>query len=550
MIIGIDVGGTHIDGVMIHDKKILKKGKVAREDQLFSTIWTLLKELIKDIDTSQISKINLSTTVSTNAIVEDTLSKVALFIQAGAGRNYDFLNPAEENIRLSGYMDHRGTLVKGFEDREILSQIEHLKNQGIQNCGMVGKFSTRNPSEELRGKDLLKESFSHVSMGHRMSGNLNFARRVYTTYLNEGVYDIWNTFMLDLKKSLDKEGIHAPIYILKADGGTMKLEEASEKPVETILSGPAASYMGMTAMFSLEKDAVLLDIGGTTTDLFFLADGQPLFKPLGIEIQNYQTLVRSIYSVSIGLGGDSCLTIKDKEIKIGPHRQGLAVGLGGSKATPTDAMIALGLLDIGNQTLSKQAMESFGKALGLSMKETAQNILNKMVDIIHKKITDTLKEINTKPVYTIKELLYGKEIKPEEIKVIGGPAKVFAPLLEHELSIPCAYPENYELANAIGASLAKTTKEISLLVDTEKRILNIAQLGIYEKIDKRYHLERAEKKAIAVLRDLYDEDSEIEIIESNSFNMVDGFSTKGQNIRIKAQIKPGLIYRLEELGDV
>lgn len=550
MIIGIDVGGTHIDGVLLHNKKIIRKEKIPTEGDLSRNIWKVLKGLIQSVDKRKISRINLSTTVSTNAIAEDKLSKVAMFIQAGAGRNYDFLKPGEKNIQLSGYVDHRGNITKSFEEKEVIKGIKSLKEQGIENCGIVGKFSTRNPREELKARDILKDSFSHISMGHRMSGNLNFPRRVYTTYLNVGVYKIWKDFILQLKESLDKEGIDAPIYILKADGGTMKLEESMEKPVETILSGPAASFMGTTSMFELEKDAVLLDIGGTTTDVFFLADGVTLFEPLGIEIKNYKTLVRSIYSVSIGLGGDSYLSIEAGKIKIGPQRQGIAVGMGGNNPTPTDAMIALGLLEIGDKSLSQKAIGSFGKELDLSMEETAQGILDKMISIIKEKILYTLEEINEKPVYTIKELLYGKRIKPEEIKIIGGPAKVMAPLLEKALHIPCAYPKDYELANAIGAALARPTKEIDLLIDTDKRIFNVPQLGIYEKIDQKYDLQKAEEKAKEILKEFYGEDPEVEIIESNSFNMVDGFFTKGQNIRIKAQIKPGLIYRLEELGHV
>lgn len=555
MIIGIDVGGTHIDGVVIRDSKILKKKKIPTGDNLFQNIWFLLKDLIEDIDKSKIARINLSTTVSTNAIVEDKISKVAMFIQSGPGRNYDFLKPGAENINLSGYIDHRGNLIKSFNEKEILGKFHDLKSQGIKNCGLVGKFSTRNPQEELKGAKILEDfGMGHISMGHRISGNLNFPRRVNTTYLNEAVYKTWNEFISSLEDSLEKEGIYAPMYILKADGGTMALEEANERPVETILSGPAASFMGITSMFKLDKDAILLDIGGTTTDIFFLADGVSLFEPLGIQIGDYKTLIRAIYSVSIGLGGDSELKIVDGKIKVGPKRQGLAVGLGGEKPTPTDAMIVLGLLDIGDPQASQKAIEGFGEQLDLSIEETSQRILDTMVDTIEEKVLESLEEINSKPVYTIKELLYGKKLKAEEIKIIGGPAKIMAPLLEKRFKIPCEYPRNYELANAIGASLAIGTREINLLADTQKRILTIPELGIYEDIDRRYDLKSAKERASTELKNLYREETqngkaEVEIIEANSFNMIDGFYTTGKNIRIKAQIKPGLIYRLEEKVD-
>lgn len=547
MIIGIDVGGTHIDGVVLKDKRILKKNKTPTGNDLYENILKLLKNLIKDIDKEKISRINLSTTVSTNAIIEDKTSKVSMFIQAGAGRNYDFLTPGDENIKLSGYIDHRGNIVKSFKEEEITNEIESLEKKGIKNCGIVGKFSTRNPDEEIKCKKILEDSFmEHISMGHRMSGNLNFPRRVQTTYLNEAVYNTWNKFIASLEDSLNEEGVYAPIYILKADGGTMELEDANQRPVETILSGPAASFMGISSMFEVDTDAILLDIGGTTTDIFFLADGMTLFEPLGIQIKQYKTLVRGIYSVSIGLGGDSALSIKDGKIKVGPMRQGLAVGLGGLKPTPTDAMIALGLLDIGDKKASRNAIQNFGKELDISVEDTAKAILDAMAISIEEKILKTLEEINSKPVYTIKELLYGKTLNPKQIKVIGGPAKVMSPILEKRLDIPCEYPHDYELANAIGASLSIPTREINLFADTQRGILNVPELGIYERIDRKYDLKKAEKRAIEILESLDQEDSEFEIIESNSFNMIDGFYTKGKNIRIKAQIKPGLIYRLEE----
>ena len=190
-------------------------------------------------------------------------------------------------------------------------------------------------------------------MGHSLSGKLNFPRRVFTSYLNSAVYDTFNGFSTSIRKSMKQEGIDAPLFILKADGGTINLATAEEKPVETILSGPAASFMGLNAMIKTYKDAILLDIGGTTTDIFFLADGVPLFEPLGIKIGDYKTLVRAIYSVSIGLGGDSSIEVEDVhlkdglediKLKIGPNRAGYPYALGGPKPTPTDAMIVLGLI--------------------------------------------------------------------------------------------------------------------------------------------------------------------------------------------------------------
>lgn len=474
MIVGLDMGGTNIDAVIIEDGKILKTVKQpTNRDDLFESIWGTLSILLKGYDKSKIKRINLSTTVSTNAIVEEKTSPVGVIIQSGPGLNNKFLACGDENMFISGYVDHRGEIVKGLDSSEIREGVRLFKEKNIQHCAVVTKFSTRNPNHEIKINNAIKENFSHVTMGHTLSGKLNFPRRVFTSYLNSAVYDTFKDFALYIKKSLEKEGISAPVFILKADGGTMNLDASEKKPVETILSGPAASFMGINAMLDTDKDAVLLDVGGTTTDIFFLVDGVPLFEPLGIKIGPYNTLVRAIYSVSIGLGGDSGIDIKNGNIKIGPKREGVPYALGGPKPTPTDAMIVLGNINEGDREKAHEAMKILGKQLNLPVEDTAKAVLETMASMIKDKVNELLQEINSKPVYTIKELLYGKKVEPSLINIIGGPADILAPILEEKFNLPCYFPKSYDVANAIGAALAKTTTEITMVADTERQILSV-----------------------------------------------------------------------------
>lgn len=552
LIVGLDMGGTHVDAVIIEDGRIINTvKKPTNRDNLFESIWNTLEELLKGYDKSKIKRINLSTTVSTNAIVENTTSPVGMIIQSGPGLPQDFLTCGEENVFISGYIDHRGTIVENWNPKEIKEAINIFKDKDIDSIAIVTKYSTRNPSHELEVKEMLETNgtFPNITLGHTMSGKLNFPRRVYTSYLNSAVYDTFNDFSNNIKKSMEREGLKTPVYILKADGGTMNLSTAEEKPVETILSGPAASFMGINAMLPGDEDAILLDIGGTTADIFFLADGVPLFEPLGIKIDKYKTLVRAIYSLSIGLGGDSSISIKDGKIKIGPRREGVPYAFGGPAPTPTDAMITLGLME-GQKEKAYEIMESMGKKLNISAEEMANLILDTMANMIKDKVDKVLKEINSQPVYTVKELLYGKTIEPKLINIIGGPAKVLAPILEKKFHLPCYYPDKYEVANAVGAALAKPTTEINMLVDTAKGILTIPELEIYEKVSKKYTFESAKKRAMELVKEsalnlgAEEDQIEAEIIEESSFNMVRGFFTSGQNMRIKAQVKPGLIYDL------
>lgn len=551
------MGGTNIDGVIVEKGKIIKTiKKPTNRDNLFNSIWTALKELLSGYDNTKIERINLSTTVSTNAIVENKLSPVGMIIQPGPGLPYDFLACGDENVFISGYIDYRGEIIKDFNLFEIENAIKLFKEKNIKAYAVVTKFSIRNPSIEIKIKEILENEIpnSFVTMGHTISGKLNFPRRVYTSYLNSAVHSIFNEFLNNIKKSLEKEGINAPVFILKADGGTMNISTAEKKPVETILSGPAASLMGINAMLPTNEDAILLDIGGTTTDIFFLADGVPLFEPWGIRIGKYKTLIRAIYSVSIGLGGDSSICVRNGRIKIGPQREGVPYAFGGPKPTPTDAMITLELIDENAFSLTQdnvkkayEAMTLLGKELNLSAKDMAKLILSTMGDIIKNKVDELLHEINSRPVYTVKELLYGKKIKPKLINIIGGPSKVLAPVLEEKFNLPCYYPKNYSVANAVGAALARPTTEITMLVDTSKKTLSVPELGLYEKITGNYTLDKAKEKALELVKKsalslgASIEEIEAEIVEESSFNMVRGFYTIGKNMRIKAQVKPGLI---------
>lgn len=551
------MGGTNIDGVIVEKGKIIKTiKKPTNRENLFNSIWTALKELLSGYDNTKIERINLSTTVSTNAIVENKLSPVGMIIQPGPGLPYDFLACGDENVFISGYIDHRGEIIKDFNLLEIKNPIKLFKEKNIKAYAVVTKFSIRNPSIEMKIKEILENEIpnSFITMGHTISGKLNFPRRVYTSYLNSAVHSIFNEFLNDIKKSLEKEGINAPVFILKADGGTMNISTAEKKPVETILSGPAASLMGINAMLPTNKDAILLDIGGTTTDIFFLADGVPLFEPWGIRIGKYKTLVRAIYSISIGLGGDSSICVRNGRIKIGPQREGVPYAFGGPKPTPTDAMITLELIDENafrlthdNVKKAYEAMTLLGKELNLSAEDTAKLILSTMGDIIKNKVDELLNEINSRPVYTVKELLYGKKIKPKLINIIGGPSKVLAPVLEEKFNLPCYYPKNYSVANAVGAALARPTTEITMLVDTSKKTLSVPELGLYERISGNYTLDKAREKALELVKKsalslgASIDEIEAEIVEESSFNMVRGFYTIGKNMRIKAQVKPGLI---------
>lgn len=545
MIIGLDMGGTHTDVALLENGEIYKKTKYPRQEDFLESILIPLDQIMEGEDPLAIERVLLSTTLSTNAIVEGKLGKVGMVLEPGPGLNLDYLNSIFPVCFISGYIDHRGREKFSLDMDEVRSAGRHMKEKGAQYLGIVGKFSTRNPLHEKKIYETIGPSFSYSTLGHTLSGNLNYPRRIYTSYLNSGVWEIYKQFLKAIKYSLGERKIKAPLYILKADGGTLAGDAALLRPVETVLSGPAASIMGAMALEDIEEDGIILDIGGTTTDIAFLADGVPLFEPRGIEVSDFKTLIRGLYSRPCGVGGDSLVELKDGQLKIGPERLGPAAAFGGSSPTPTDAMVIKGIYKEGSRSKAIEGLKPLADKKGVSVEEMADMIYEKTADIIVENINRYLGEVNSRPVYTIHELLHGKKLAPQKVILVGAPAPAFAEPVSKKLGIPCILPEGFEAANALGAALSRVTTELTVVADTQERTLVVGEEGIREKIPSNFSKKDAEKVLFSYLRERCikmggDPSSPMEIIEEEEFNVVRGFYTSGKIIRLKGQIKPGI----------
>ncbi|MDN5346647.1 MAG: hypothetical protein PWP65_211 [Clostridia bacterium] len=548
MLVGLDMGGTHTDAVVIRDAKVWRYTKVLTSPHNFlESIQSALKEVLAGIPLDNIRRVNLSTTVSTNAIVEGKTAPVGLVLEPGPGLNPAFLACGRHNYFLSSAIDHRGRETAPLKEEELREAASAFRQRKIGHLAIVGKFSPRNPAHELAAAEYFKKDFPHLTLGHRLSGRLNFPRRVFSAYFNAAVADTYRSFAQAMMSFCSGNKITAPIYILKADGGTLSLETSREMPIETILSGPAASIMGALALAPTNDDAIILDIGGTTTDIAFLAGGAPLLEPQGAFIAGRPTLVRALLTRSLGLGGDSYTRVEGGGLRLGPQRHGPAMALGGPQPTPTDALLTLERINIGDPEAARRAMKLLGLQLGLGVEDVAEQILRQFACQIAVAVESFLKEINSRPVYTVREVLEDKKINPTHAIAIGAPANALAPYLEETLKLPVKVPELAEIANAVGAALSRVTAEISLQADTEQKVLLVPELGLKETIPASFNLATARGRALNLIRErarqmgAYPEQlEEVEITEEQSFNMVRGFWTSGRNIRLKAQIKPGL----------
>ena len=548
MIIGLDVGGTHTDVVLLSSSGLVRGVKVPTDPaNLFESVLTGLEKITAGIDPGKIKRVVLSTTLTTNAVVQKNFPSIGLIVMAGPG-----IDPAQYRIGdhfhvVSGVMDHRGREMSPVWRLEIERIATSFQASGIRLVGVVGKFSVRNPAHELLIRDILGDAFDKVFLSHEITGQLNFPRRIATTYLNAAVYPIHKRFFQAVEKSLESKGMHFPIRVLKPDGGNMNLSASIALPGQTILSGPAASVMGAISHADAETESLVLDIGGTTTDMAILINGVPLLDPLGIELGGFKTIIRAMETTSIGIGGDSSVTVQHGKLLIGPERLGPAMAFGGSHPTPTDALVTLGLIDEGDRESASAGIDRIADTLGISREEAAQRIFDQTCHNILSAARNMIDKINSKPVYTVHELLEAHQVAPKEILVLGGPAPFFAENLKRITDMDVKVVPDWKVANAIGAAMARTTCEITLFADTQLGTVTAPEENFITSIDQQFDKTAATEMALGLLKKKATAIGanpnylQMEVIECMQFNMVRGFYTTGKNIRVKAQVKPGLI---------
>ncbi len=543
MIIGIDVGGTHADGVLLDGTRLVAKHKVnVDQEHLSDTIITLLQALIPK-DHFSLKRIHLSSTLCTNAIATDSLDTVGMLIQAGPGLNPEFLAQGVPTCFLDGAIDHRGHIIRDPDLRQVDAAADSMRQSGITSIGIVTKFSYRNNRHEKYIAEHLAGRFSHLSLGHRISGLPNFPRRVYSTWINAALKSQFSHFKESIEHGLAHLGINCPCHILKADGGTIPFSRACEFPCESVHSGPSASVMGCLALCAQTGNAILLDIGGTTTDIALLVDGTPLLEPYGIRIAGRPTLIRALNTISIGLGGDSVVVREGDSFRIGPERQGPSMAQGGTRPTPTDAMVVLGRLQIGSPGKAAAAMKI------LCPEETPENTATRLLETFTEHIRQAasamIEDIFSRPVYTVSALLHRRKIQPGQIVAIGGPAAALEPFISRKFDLPCSVPANSEVANAIGAARTRLTVQATLYADTADGQLSIPEISCLEPVSARFGMPEAEKRLECAIADMVsemglDRTPEVEFLERLEMNVVRGFETSGKILNLKAQIRPGL----------
>ncbi len=548
MLLGIDVGGTHTDAVLLDRSGLLASAKVETEEQdLLGSIRAALGRIRETAGEVEVQRFNLSTTLCTNAIVQDELKPVGVMVAAGPGIDPEYFRIGEHYEVIRGALDHRGKEIQALDTKQAERCAKRFAEQGLAVSAAVGKFSPRNPDHEDQMVHALSDRCQFLTAGHWLSGQLNFPRRIATSYYNSAVWPIFNGFASSVESSLEQFHICPQLNILKADGGTMPLSQARRTPVESIFSGPAASIMGLMALCDIEEDALMLDIGGTTTDVGVFAGGHPLVETESVELVRRPTLVRAMKTESIGLGGDSAVSLDGDGLRVGPRRLGACMACGGGQPTLVDALNCLAGECYGDSEASVRGMQEVGSGLSASVADAALQVVRHSCEKLQRETEAMLERINERPVYTVHEFLESRRIEPKKIYVMGGPARLMAPYLSRAFGLPVVVPDNSGVANALGAALARPTLQAELFADTHRRNLTVPVLGRQERVSKEYTLKQAKLDLVEDLcrhvQEHYHwcvEGSEVEVVEESAMNMVRGMHTVGQDIRVKCQIKPGI----------
>lgn len=332
LLLGIDTGGTYTDAVLFdeeHGVVASAKSLTTRHDfavgigQSIEKVITLAK-----INPNEIALVSLSTTLATNALVEGQGGRVGLimigFDENSLDRN-GLLGAVKEDpvLFLSGGHDGQGEPIAELDEKALKKQLDQITKE-VTAFAVAGLFATRNPEHEIRVRNIILEhTGTSVTCSHELSSKLDGPRRALTSVLNARLISMINHLIEATEGLFETHGIEAPLMVVQGDGALISAEIAKIKPIETILSGPAASLVGAAYLSNLQN-AVVSDIGGTTTDIAVLQDGNPRLDEDGATVGGWRTMVEAVAMFTIGLGGDSEVSARqsglDLKLELGPRR--------------------------------------------------------------------------------------------------------------------------------------------------------------------------------------------------------------------------------------
>ena len=489
MRVGVDVGGTNTDIAVVGEE--IKTAKVPNYLG-FEEVFRRLSELVKSKD----ARIIVSTSVPLNLIISDfskIKAKVLLF--PGTGLNYE-----RYGKQLRGAVNHRGDVVEDLDEREVE---EALKEEKADCVAIACKFSIRNPEIELRAYEIARKYYNEdeIALSHHIPV-LNYPLRINTTIINAKLMKKAHELVRSIRKYRND------VFFYKGDGGIIPHQVALSNPSELYNSSPAAVAVG-AYFLTKERDALVIDIGGTTTDFVFIEDGKPKIVERAV-IGGLKSCVRCVEAHSIPFGGDSLV-----EETIKPVRVSQPIAFGGNSFTLTDALNCLGF-EIGNYRRSREFRRG-----------NCEKAVEDFVNILAKKV---------------------KELKAKKIIGTGFLAPYVIEEVAEKAGAKFIIPEHCESANAVGVAVSKLSYTLYARFDTEEKLAvyncesTFVKDSIYGFPDDEEFVELAKEKLISIARELGEEvgEDDINVLYFSSYTIVRGGVRRGKIADVIVQIEPGI----------
>lgn len=445
MRIGVDVGGTNTDAVLMDGTNVIGWHKTPTSPDVTTGITTAMRTVLEQtkVPADQIKAVMIGTTHFTNAVVERKRLMETAAIRLGLPATealppmVDWPFELRDTIGSHKYLVHGGHEFDGREispldEREIREVAKDIKSKGIRAVAISAVFSPVNSSFEDRAADIVQNEIPDVSISlSNQIGRMGLLERENAAILNACLEDLAKAIVESFRKALKEMKIEAPFYISQNDGTLMSAEYAEKYPVLTFASGPTNSMRG-AAFLSGAKEAMVVDLGGTTSDVGMLLRGFPREASVAVDIGGVRTNFRMPDVYSFGLGGGSI--VSQEPLKIGPRSVGYELttkGLvfGGSVLTATDIAVAGGLADIGDPG----AVKDLDSALIRGGLDEIQSMVETAVDRM---------KTSAEPVPLI---------------LVGGGTILVSRKVEGASEM--IKPDHYPVANAIGAAIAQVGGE-------------------------------------------------------------------------------------------
>ncbi len=319
--LGVDTGGTFTDAVIVdlEDYRVIAKAKSPTTHRDLSIgLYESVRKVFEGcpVKPSEITIAGVSTTLATNSVLEGKGGDVGLILIGWKNFTEGMTFGEKHLAHVRGGYDSKGKMVESLDMEEVERAIREISGD-VQAIAISGLFAVNNPSQERAVKELaVKLTGLPTVAGTELSSTLGIDERARTAVLNGRLISVIGKFFDGLESTFREMGIVAPIMVYKGDGSVMTIQKARTYPVESVFSGPAASSVGGRIISGLD-DFIMVDIGGTSTDIAIMENGMPEIKAEGANICGWRTHVRAVDMFTIALGGDSLIKLKDPVVDLG-----------------------------------------------------------------------------------------------------------------------------------------------------------------------------------------------------------------------------------------